>query len=62
MGKIRFWKWQHTDDLGLPAVTRFRISDMDRETTAPLEQNEWPLEMRNPKKSPTELTPGVRPK
>jgi hypothetical protein len=62
MAKIRFWKWQHTDELGLPSVTRFPISDLDREMANHREQNAWPLETSNPKKSPTEFTLGVRPK
>jgi hypothetical protein len=62
MAKIRFWKWQHTDELGLPCVTRFRISDVARETAGHLEQDAWSLETMNPKKSATELTLGVRPK
>ena len=62
MAKIRFWQWQYTDELGLPSVTRFPVPDVDREMSGQLEQNAWPLETKNPKKSPTELTLGVRPK
>jgi hypothetical protein len=58
MEKIRFWKWQHTDELGLPSLTRFRISDGDRETAG----DAWSqLETTIPKKSPTG-TRDVQPK
>jgi hypothetical protein len=30
VAKIRFWKWQHTDELGLPCPTRFRMPDVER--------------------------------
>jgi hypothetical protein len=62
MAKIRFWKWKHTDELGLPSVTRYRISDVDPETAGQLEQDAWSLDTRNPKESPTEAMLGVRPK
>jgi hypothetical protein len=26
MAEIRFWKWQQTDEFGMPCVTRFRVS------------------------------------
>ena len=62
MAKIRFWKWQHTDELGLPSVTRFPISDLNRETAGHPEQDAWPLQAGNTKNSPAEPAPGVRPK
>ena len=62
MAKIRFWKWQRTDELGLPSVTRFPLSDLNREMAGHLEEKAWPLHTGNPRKSPTELTRGDRPK
>jgi len=47
MAKIRFWRWQLTDELGLPSVTRFPISDLDREMAGHLEQNARPLETKH---------------
>ena len=44
MAKIRFWKWQHTDEFGLPGLTRFPISDAKREKPHGPEQGAWPLE------------------
>ena len=58
MAKIRFWKWQQTDELGLPSVTRYPIPDVDREMAGHLEQNAWPPETKNPKKPPTETHAG----
>ena len=62
MAKIRFWRWQLTDELGLPSVTRFPISDLNREMAGHLEQDAWALEAGDFKKSPTKPTLGVRPK
>ena len=62
MSKIRFWKWQDTDELGLPSVKRFPISDVDRELAGHLEHNAWPLETRNPKYPSTDPALGVQPK
>lgn len=49
MAKIRFWKWQLTDELGLPSVTRFPISDLDldRKMAGHLEQNARPPETKH---------------
>jgi hypothetical protein len=49
MTKIRFWKWQHTDELGLPSVTRYPMPYVDREMAGHLQKNVLPVETRNPK-------------
>ena len=48
MAKIRFWKWQHTDELGLPRFTRFPISDRNRREADEPAQGAWPLDARTP--------------
>jgi hypothetical protein len=62
MAKIRFWKWQHTDEFGMPCATRIPISGVDRERSEHLEQNAWSLETRNLSQSPTELKQDALPK
>jgi hypothetical protein len=54
MAKIRFWKWQQTDEFGMPCATRIPISGVDRERAEHLEQNEWSLDTRNLGQAPTE--------
>jgi hypothetical protein len=44
MAKIRFWKWQHTDELGLPGFTRFPISKSKDRKPDDREERAWPLE------------------
>jgi len=47
MAKIRFWKWQHTDELGLPSVTRYPMPYADREMAGHLQKNALPVDTRN---------------
>ena len=40
MAKIRFWRWQHTDELWIALVPdRFRVTDVQPEGAGPLEQH-----------------------
>lgn len=64
MAKIRFWRWQHTDQFGMPGPSRFRISDVEREGEGvkPLEQHPWSLETWNLKRSSTDIARSAAPK
>lgn len=62
MAKIRFWKWQHTDEFGMPGPARFRISEVERERARPGEQHPWSLETWNVKPSPTHIARSAAPK
>jgi subtilisin-like proprotein convertase family protein len=57
MAKIRFWKWQYTDDFGTQRVTRHLVSGADaRQRLGEPANGEWPLEIRDRKQtSPNEL-------
>jgi hypothetical protein len=54
MAKIRFWRWQHTDEFGMPCPTRFRIADVERKAAEHLDHQPWSPEMWNPERSPTD--------
>lgn len=54
MANITFWKWQHTDQFGLPCVTRYRlVSSAEREKLKDREGELWSLESRDPKQMST---------
>ena len=54
MAKITFWKWQHTDQFGLPCVTRSRlVSSTEGDRLKDPESEPWTLENRDPKRMPT---------
>jgi hypothetical protein len=54
MADIRFWKWQHTDQIGMPCVTRYRLrSGAESERPKDPERGAWPLESRDPKQMST---------
>lgn len=60
MAKIRFWKWQNTDELGMPGPTRFRITDVERKEAEHLDP--WSLETWNPEQSRTDIERVTPPK
>jgi hypothetical protein len=54
MPKVRFWKWQHTDQLGMPCLTRYRlVSGAESETPKDPESGAWFREGRDPKQMST---------
>jgi hypothetical protein len=61
MAKIRFWKWQYTDELGTLRVTRHLVSGADtRQRLADSPNGEWSLEIRDRKQmSPNEPLRGA---
>ena len=54
MPKIRFWRWQQTDELGMPGPTRFRMTDAEREEAEHVDHHSWSLEAQNPAPSRTD--------
>jgi hypothetical protein len=62
MAKIRFWRWQHTDEFGMPCPTRFRITDVERKGAERLERRPPLLETWNLRQSPTDIARGTPPK
>ena len=62
MAKVRFWRWQHTDEFGMPCPTRFRIADAERKGDEPLEQHPGSLETWKIKRSPNDVAQGTSPK
>ena len=62
MAKIRFWKWQATDELGLPCPTRFRMPKVARKEPEPLELHPRSLEKWNLDHSRTNIAQGTQPK
>jgi hypothetical protein len=53
VAKIRFWRWQQTDEFGLPCPTRFRVPDVERKEAEPLDSQPrsgetWHLEHSRP--------------
>jgi len=48
VAKIRFWRWQQTDELGLPCPTRIRMPDVERKEAEHLDRHPgsetWRLE------------------
>jgi hypothetical protein len=51
MAKLRFWRWQQTDELGMPCPTRFPLSDAERNGAEDLQHERWPLEAWSQKPS-----------
>jgi len=62
MAKIRFWKWQHTDEFGMPRPTRFRMTDGERKEAEPLDPRSWPVETWKPERSPSDIARATPPK
>jgi hypothetical protein len=58
MAKIRFWKWQDTDQYGLPCMTRFPVTHGARERPEDPGQNHWWPEPQDPNRLPTSSVPG----
>ena len=61
MAKIRFWRWEHTDELGMPCPTRFRIADVERKRAEHFDHQPWSPEMWNPEQSPTDTARATPP-
>ena len=62
MAKIRFWRWQHTDELGMPCPTRFPITDVERKGAEELDHQPWSLETWNLEQSRSDIARGAPPK
>lgn len=62
MAKIRFWRWQPTDELGLPCPTRLRMPDVERKETEQLDGHPRSLETWHLEHSRTDIARGTRPK
>ena len=62
MSKIRFWRWQHTDELGMPCPTRLRLSDVEGKAREDSDDHPWALQTRNPEPSRTDLGRATAPK
>ena len=62
MAKIRFWRWQQTDEFGMPCPTRFRITEVERKEPEHLAPHSWPLQKRNLEQSQTETARATTPK
>jgi len=44
VAKIRFWRWQQTDELGLPCPTRIRMPDVERKEAEHLDAHPGSVE------------------
>lgn len=54
MSKIRFWRWQHTDELGMPCPTRLRLTGAEGKAPEDLDDHAWALQIRDPERSRTD--------
>ena len=55
MAKIRFWRWQHTDELGIPRPARFRSTDLERKEPERLDHRSGSLQRWNLDPSRTDI-------
>jgi hypothetical protein len=62
MAKIRFWRWQHTDEFGMPCPTRFRITDVKGKEPEHLDHRSRSLETWNPEQARTDIARATPPK
>lgn len=62
MAKIRFWKWQQTDQFGMPCPTRFRLTDVERKEADHVDHPSWPLRTPELEQSRTDIARGTSPK
>lgn len=62
MAKIRFWKWQQTDQFGMPCPTRFRLTEVERKAPDHLDDHSWSLPRRNLEQSHTDISRAAPPK
>ena len=62
MPKIRFWRWQHTDELGLPCPTRFRMTDVQRKQAEHVDGDAPSLETWNLERPRTDSARAAPPK
>ena len=62
MAKIRFWRWQQTDELGLPCPTRIRMPDVKRKELEPLESHPLSGETWHLGDSRSDIVRGTPPK
>ena len=61
MAKIRFWRWQQTDEFGMPCPTRFRLTEVEpKDSERP--DDSWPLQRRNLEQSQTDIARATPPK
>jgi hypothetical protein len=62
MAKIRFWRWQHTDEFGMPCPTRFRFTDVEHKEVEQVDHQSWSPETWNPEQSRTNIARASPPK
>ena len=62
MAKIRFWRWQQTDELGMPCPTRFRLTEVRRKEPEHLDHHSWSLQRPNLEQSQTDTARATPPK
>ena len=60
MAKIRFWRWQHTDEFGMPCPTRFPIANVERKGVEHLDDYPSPKTW-NPEQSRTDTARATPP-
>jgi len=61
MSKIGFWRWQPTDELGMPCPTRFPMADAERKQAGHSDQSPWSLAPWNAGQPRTDIARGTRP-
>jgi len=62
VAKIRFWRWQQTDEFGLPCPTRFRMPDVERKEAETLDSQPRSGETWHLEHSRTDIARGTPPK
>ena len=61
MAKIRFWRWQQTDEFGMPCPTRFPIADVERKGAEHFDHYPSSPETWNPEQSRTDTARATPP-
>jgi hypothetical protein len=62
VAKIRFWRWQQTDEFGMPCPTRFRFADLERKEPEQLDDPSGSLKTWNPKQAQSDIARATPPK
>lgn len=62
MPKIRFWKWQPTDELGMPCPTRFPMTDVERNEAGRVDRDASSFETWNLERPRTDSARAAPPK
>jgi len=62
MAKIRFWRWQQTDEFGMPCPTRFRITDVERKEPEHFDHHPESLETWNLEQARADIARATPPK